>query len=107
VPAAIQFLESLDDTGTVSTMSITELLAGKACRDPIHRSKILTFLGEFHTNECTTTESIIAGDIIRQHQLSIPDALIAASAIAHGMRIATRDRRAYTRIPGLHVLIPF
>jgi tRNA(fMet)-specific endonuclease VapC len=33
------------------------------------------------------------------------DVLIGATAIAHGYRVATRDRRSFGRIPGLEVVV--
>lgn len=45
-----------------------------------------------------------AGRIRRETALRLPDALIAASAVEHGLRLATRNRIDFQRVPGLRLL---
>jgi predicted nucleic acid-binding protein len=44
-----------------------------------------------------------AGRIRRETSLRLPDALIAATAIAHDLQLATRHRRDFDRVRGLRL----
>lgn len=44
-----------------------------------------------------------AGRIRRETGLRLPDALIAATASSRSMLLATRNRRDFTRVPGLEL----
>lgn len=42
----------------------------------------------------------------RELEVRTPDALIAASALEHGLRLMTRNRRDFAGIRGLKILAP-
>jgi len=43
----------------------------------------------------------------KSHGLLIPDALIAATAIVHGMELATDNLKDFEMLPGLRVRRPY
>lgn len=44
-----------------------------------------------------------AGRIRRESGLRLPDALVAATAVVHGLALATRNRRDFDRVRGLRL----
>ena len=42
-----------------------------------------------------------AGRIRREHGLRLPDALVAATALVHGLSLVTRNRRDFEPVRGL------
>ena len=45
-----------------------------------------------------------AGRLRRGSRIRTPDALIAATALEHGLSLVTRNRRDFENVHGLHVL---
>ena len=60
------------------------------------------------TNVIGLEESIIQRTIALRHQrkMKLPDALIAATALVHGLLLVTRNLADFKSIPGLVVLNP-
>lgn len=48
-----------------------------------------------------------AAELRRQHNLEIPDAIIAATAIIHGLTLTTNNSEDFTGIENLSLLNPF
>jgi toxin FitB len=44
-----------------------------------------------------------AGRIKREDQLRMPDALIVATALEHGLSLATRNRKRFSSVAGLRL----
>ncbi|GAB3823654.1 hypothetical protein GCM10028821_01470 [Hymenobacter jeollabukensis] len=42
----------------------------------------------------------------QQHRIKLPDAIIAATALAHGLPLLTRNTSDFGAVPGLQVLNP-
>lgn len=47
-----------------------------------------------------------AGELKRTRQVPTPDALIAATALEHGLPLMTRNERHFGRVPGLELRTP-
>lgn len=47
-----------------------------------------------------------AGSVRRQAGIRLPDALIAATALVHGLPVITRNRRDFDRVAGLEIVAP-
>lgn len=59
------------------------------------------------TVDCMEHFAYIRGLLRRQGQkLEMGDLLIAATALAHGLTVVTRNRRHFDRVPGLNVTSP-
>ena len=70
----------------------------------------MTTLIEFiaaHT-ELPLDEPVIQQTILlrQQHRIKLPDAIIAATALAHNLPLLTRNTSDFSAVPGLYVLNP-
>ncbi len=63
-------------------------------------------LGRLSEIEVTPDIAQRAGRIRRSTGLDVADALIAATALEHGMKILTRNRRHFERVAGLELQTP-
>jgi predicted nucleic acid-binding protein len=88
VPQAVGFLASQQTGGSIAISVITamELVAG--CRDARELSLLDQFLLNFSILPMSASASSSAHQLMRAHTLghglTVPDALIAASALEHG-----------------------
>src|SRR5215470_6749772 len=80
-----------------SIVTRCELFAGQGGDEDLVRRLLAAF------SEIGLDRSVAegAGRIRRSTHISLPDAVIAASAIEFGMPVVTRNRRDYERVPGL------
>ncbi len=108
VPAAAECLVRIEEHSVpaVSTVSQMELLVG--CRDKTEQRHAERFLERFHILKLTEQVSEIALNPLRQYRLryglAIPDALIAATAIALNQPFISKNQRDYRFIKGLQLL---
>lgn len=75
-------------------VTVTELLTG--ARNPLERQKTMTLLSAFRPVKVEDPVWELAGDIssalrVRGTPMKLPDIVIAATAIHHGMPLWTRD----------------
>ncbi len=95
-----------DSTLAVSAITQMELLAG--CRNKIEVQRTEKFLRRFQVLKLTESISDIALDLLHQYRLShglaIPDALIAATAIAWDQDFISKNQRDYKFIKRLRLL---
>ncbi|MBI5032659.1 MAG: type II toxin-antitoxin system VapC family toxin [Chloroflexi bacterium] len=93
----------------VSTVSAMELIAG--CRDKIEVDKAKELVADFDLAHLSPTASAQAYDLMltycKSHGLTIPDALIAATAIVQDLELATDNERHFGMIPNLTVSRPY
>ncbi|MEW6238797.1 MAG: type II toxin-antitoxin system VapC family toxin [Candidatus Omnitrophota bacterium] len=90
----------------ISVITQMELLVG--CRNKTELRKTERFLGRFQLIALNEAMCIAAIDLLRQyrlsHGLSIPDAMIAATALAQNIPFVTKNQRHYRYISGLKLL---
>jgi predicted nucleic acid-binding protein len=71
----------------------------------------VTYLNDFtHDSFVTHLEQPIklkTADIRREYKLKLPDAIIAATAIANSLTLITRNTKDFETITGLSLLNPF
>jgi predicted nucleic acid-binding protein len=93
---------------TISVITHMELLIG--CRNKTELRNTDRFLQRFQVIGLNEMICDIALDLLRQYRLShgllIPDALIAATAIATNLPLVTKNQRDYRFISGLQ-LFPY
>ena len=83
-----------------SVITRAELLAGANGDEPIVR-RLLAGMDEIPVDRRIAER---AGLLRRQvRALRMPDALIAATALVHGLSLATRNRRDFRRVAGLRL----
>lgn len=84
-----------------SVITRCELFAGRDDREMLHR--LLSRMREL-TIDSSIAEH--AGELKRGAQVPTPDALIAATALAHSLPLMTRNERHFGRVPGLELRTP-
>jgi predicted nucleic acid-binding protein len=93
----------------ISVISAMELVAG--CRDQTEVAKAQVLIAGFDLLHLSPIESAEAYALLlaygKSHGLSIPDALIAATAVANGLELATDNERHFAMIPQLTVKRPY
>jgi predicted nucleic acid-binding protein len=83
-----------------SVITRAELLAGADSDEPIVR-RLLAGMEEILVDRRVADRAgRLRRDITAIH---LPDALIAATALVHGIALATHNRRDFKRIPGLRL----
>ena len=93
----------------VSIVSAMELVAGS--RNKTELTQTQQFLQSFHVLPITASASQAAYQLMESfflsHGLLIPDALIAATALEHGLSLHTKNTRHFQMIPGLTIIRPY
>lgn len=108
---AVVFLDAQRAGGGISIGIITsmELVAG--CRDAAELRRTQQFLRRVISLPLSATISQAAHQLMElyflSHGLQIPDALIAATALEHGLTLYTKNARHFRMIPGLTVHRPY
>ena len=86
-----------------------ELVNG--CRDAAELRRLTAFLDKFKLAWPDASENLRAYELLRTYRLttalSIPDCLIAAMALARGMRLYTFNLKHYGQIAGLEARQPY
>lgn len=84
-----------------SVVTRAELFAGNSATDLVSQ-----LLGPFR--ELTVDRSVAerAGRVVREFQLRMPDALIAATALENRLTLMTRNRKDFDRVRGLRIRTP-
>lgn len=104
-----------DEPWTVSVITVSELLHGiyraSGAVRARRRAWVEGLLAGIETIPITTPVARVHADVwaglarqgtvVGQHDL-----WIAATALAHGLGVVTRNERDFARIPGLRVLVP-
>jgi predicted nucleic acid-binding protein len=103
VPVAIAWLRGLPESPRISVMSLLELQAGvKSQRE---EREIEATCGPLSALLVTDEIAKRGGNLMRHfhksHGIDIPDAIIAATAEHHGLRLATLNVKRFPTFPKL------
>lgn len=103
-----------DDGHSISVVTASELLhgvhrAGDPSRRTLRRAFVEHVLGELETLPATIEIARIHAELWAQleengQMIGAHDLWIAATAVAHGLRVATANAGEFERVPGLDVL---
>lgn len=86
-----------------SAITESELLSGKDCNDVNKRESLLHFLALFSKISVDNPITQIAGDFRRKYGISLPDAIIAASATHTKSLLITRNVKDFSKIENLKI----
>jgi predicted nucleic acid-binding protein len=93
----------------ISIVSAMELIAG--CRNAAELAKVQQFLAAVQVLPVSPAGSQLARQMMESyflsHRLLIPDALIAATALEHGLPLYTKNVKHFQMIAGLVVARPY
>lgn len=84
---------------SVSVVTRAELHAGRMSQESV----VERLLARLHEIEVDRAIAQRAGHLRRTTRIPMPDALIAATALEHGLTLLTRNRHQFDRIVGLEV----
>ncbi len=109
---ASDFIDSMVQSHTplfISVVSAMEFVAG--CRNQREVDKIQQLIVDFSLLPLSPVASLKAYELMisysKSHGLSIPDALIAATAMTQQLELATDNERHFKMIPTLLVKRPY
>jgi predicted nucleic acid-binding protein len=101
--AAFAFVSGLEETPALAAVTVTELVAG--CRSAKERRQIDQLLSRYIVHNIDRDVASLAGDYVRRygpsHGTDPIDALIAATAKTHGLRLATLNLKHFPMFAGL------
>ena len=84
-----------------SVVTRAELFAGNTATDLVSQ-----LLGPFRELVIDRPVAERAGRVVREFQLRVPDALIAATALEHRLTLVTRNLKNFDAVRGLRVRTP-
>jgi predicted nucleic acid-binding protein len=85
-----------------SVISRCELFAGHA----VEEERVTRLLGPFQELGVDRAVAERAGRLRRARNIRVPDALIAATALEHGLTLVTRNQRDFSAVSGLQIRTP-
>ena len=111
IPDAISFLAARQAATGVRLSIVTAMELAVGCRNAAELGRLRQFLGFTTVLPISIPISEGAFRLIESFRLShgllIPDALIAATALEHGLTLETKNVRHFQMIPGLAVVRPY
>jgi predicted nucleic acid-binding protein len=111
VAAAATFLNEQRSLGLLQVSVITAMELVRGCRNAADLRQVRRMLARFIVLQVSDAASQAAFQFIDalylSHGLAIPDALIAATAVDHGLPLYTKNVRHFQAIPGLVAIRPY
>lgn len=108
ISQAIDCLDQIEQTSRLAISAITQMELLIGCRNKSELQGMEHFLMRFQILKLSESITEIAIDLLRQYRLShglaMPDALIAATAVAWNQPFITKNQRDYRFIPDLQLL---
>jgi len=104
-PAGASLVDSVVDlTPNISIITQIELLCWKAT-SAIEQG-VVDFIGD--SNVFAITDAIVSYcvKLRRSRKINTPDAIIAATALAHGLTLVTGNERDFMHIKGIKIINP-
>jgi predicted nucleic acid-binding protein len=74
---------------------------------PEHTLLLTDFMDDASILDLTTEVADLTISIRRAHKIKLPDAILAATAVANGMKLVTRNTSDFKNIAGLEILNPY
>lgn len=96
---ARRFAPSAEDGVAYSVVTRAELFAGRASQE----DAVVRLLAPFQELPVDRRVAELGGRLRREHGVRIADALIAATALVHGLALMTRNLRDFEPVPNLRI----
>lgn len=93
--------------GSISVTVVAEPFSGRHARDLSVVQRINAVIALFTIMPVTLDIARRAGELARDYGLSLPDALIAATALARNAVLVTRNVEDFQSIPHLRLEVPY
>ena len=107
-PRAKEFFENLPEgTFYYSALTKLELLSSNACNDPAIRSSTSALLSLGKKIEIDDSVGNLAAEVKRQHNLSVSDSIMAATALNIKAELVTRNVGEFKKIKELLLMKPY
>lgn len=100
-------IESGNVKGVISVITEAELAAGKSTRDMLIRMKVRRLVKILEKVVVTSEIAWKAGELKRDYNCRLMDALIAATALNLDLKLVTRNIKHYETITGLEIEEPY
>lgn len=105
-PGGLQFMDAvIDAVPNLSVISQIELLCWKT--DIAKEQRVKEFIADSTIFDITPDVITHCVNIRRNKKVKTPDAIIAATALAHGFTFITNNEKDFSRIKGLKIVNPF
>jgi predicted nucleic acid-binding protein len=102
----LQFMDFvIDDVPNFSVISQIELLCWKT--DAVKEQQVKDFIVDGAILNITPNIVAHCVNIRRDKKIKTPDAIIAATAVAHGYTLITNNEKDFSNIKGLKIVNPF
>lgn len=107
-PKASLFIQDIIETSSPCISAITEMeLLSWVAPTKADQDALDGFLKDIRTLDLTTEIKQLVGYIRQTYRVKLPDAAIAATAIAERAQLLTRNTKDFTHIDGVYVINPF
>ena len=107
-PKAKEFFENLPEgTFYYSALTKLELLSSNACNDSAIRSSTSALLSLGKRIEIDDSVGNLAAEVKRQHNLSVSDSVMAATALHLKAELVTRNIGEFKKIKELLLMKPY
>jgi hypothetical protein len=107
VPVAVAYVEATVEQQFLSAIVVAELYGG--VRDGLERNQLDAIVATYDVLPITETLAVDAGLLWRKyrpsHGVGLADALLAATALAHGATLVTLNAKHFPMLPS--VLVPY
>lgn len=101
---ATEFILAHRNEVAISAITRAEVLTGFAL---LAEAQAKAFLSLFVLHQITATDADLAASLRREHRWKLPDALQAAVALNHQLRLATRNSKDFDPAHHAFVHIPY
>ena len=95
----------IDATPTISVITKIELLGFNA--PTAHYRLLLEFINDANVRPLSDAVVNFSIDIRKKYKIKLPDAIIAATALANTLTLITRNAKDFDSIDGLSLVNPF
>jgi predicted nucleic acid-binding protein len=106
---AVSYMQSLvgKDNVFFSAITETELLVGTENNNTEKRKLLLRLLYQWKKVSVANPLAKKAGDLAREHGMSVPDAIIAATALQEDAALITRNVKDFRKVEGIEIKTPY